>query len=218
MDQLITLAGNAEHALLIDCRSFDLIPAPLNRLAQEGFVLLVCNSHVRHELAGSEYADRKRSCERVAATLGLSSLRDATLELLQSNQDKLDSQDFNNCRHVVSENLRTQQASQALAKGDLVKLGQLMLDSHRSLRDDYKVSCDALDQLVELAMEACPKAVLGARMTGGGFGGCTVSLVRKDQVKNVTSYIAKKYTGHQLAPDFYVFLCSEGANHLLLSH
>ncbi len=176
MDQMVVARGERDHALLIDCRSLELRAVPL---ALGDHVILVCDSGVKHELASSDYNQRRRECEQGvellgAAFPGIRALRDITTTQLASRQSALPDVVRRRCRHVVTENERTTQAAAALAAGDLVTVGRLMNGSHASLRDDYEVSCAELDLLVETAQTQ--PGVLGARMTGGGFGGCTVNL------------------------------------------
>jgi galactokinase len=216
MDQLVVVSGSSRHAVCIDCRTYQLRPAPLTRLLEDGLALLVCNSHVYHELAGSEYALRKQACERVTTALELNSLRDCTLDRLQQFRHRIAPDDFHKALHVLNENDRTERAMQALADGDHQLLGRLMFASHASLRELYQVSCDALDELVELARSCGSSSVLGARMTGGGFGGCVIVLVKLDQLQQVCRTIGDKYTAHELKPDFYVFKPVDSASFQLI--
>ncbi|KAI2658341.1 Galactokinase [Labeo rohita] len=149
MDQFVSVLGKEGHALLIDCR---------------------------HALTGSEYPTRRKQCEEAAAILGKKSLREATLQDLDAAKDRLDSVTYRRARHVIEEIERTAQAAEALKKGDYREFGRLMVESHNSLRDNYEVSCPELDELVAAALEV--DGVFGSRMTGGGFGGCTVTLLQ----------------------------------------
>jgi galactokinase len=160
MDQLAALCGRAEHALLIDCRSLAIEPVPI----APDLGVLVVHCGLPRTLAGSAYAERRAECERVAAQLGIPSLRDATAAQVT---------DEPRARHVVSENARVLAAAPALADGDLARLGQLLSESHASLRDDYDVSTPELDRLVELLVDC---GAVGARLTGAGFGGCVVAV------------------------------------------
>lgn len=176
MDQYVSALGRAEHALLIDCRS--LVPK-LVPFRSEEVVLVVCDTQVKHSLASSAYNERRRECE--AGVLLLSSvypsvkaLRDVSLEELDQHRGQLPETIYRRSKHVVTENDRTLRAAESLAQGDFAAFGARMVESHRSLRDDYEVSCAELDLAVELALST--PNVFGARMTGGGFGGCTVSL------------------------------------------
>ena len=210
MDQFISCFGRAGHALLLDCRSLDYQWVPL----PEGISLVICNTMVRHELASGEYNRRRAECETGVRQLAehlphVSALRDVALADLEKYRENLDPVVYRRCRHVVSENDRVLRCVEALAGGDLSTVGALMADSHRSLRDDYEVSCAELDLMVELAAQA--EGVVGARMTGGGFGGCTVNLVRGDSVDAFKRSVAEGYrqqTGR--APEIYVTGAAEG--------
>ena len=173
MDQLIGAAGVAGHALLIDCRDLTLRPVPL----PDGVAVVVLDTSTRRGLVGSAYNDRRAACERVAAALGVRALRDVDERTLAAAEG-LDPIDRRRARHVVAENARTLDAADALAAGDVVRVGALMDASHASLRDDFEVSSPALDALVAAAGAA--PGCLGARMTGAGFGGCAVALVAAD--------------------------------------
>jgi galactokinase len=196
MDQLASLAGSRDRALLIDCRSLEIEHIPLPpRLA-----VLVINSGMPRQLVDSAYAQRRRACEMVAARLGLSALRDATPEQVE---------DEPRARHVVSENARVLAAAEALVTGDLVTLGQLLTESHASLRDDFQVSTPELDVLVEKLIEA---GALGARLTGAGFGGCVVGVANRERAAAIVESAAGRYwaeTGHP--PHAFVCRAVDGA-------
>lgn len=179
MDQFASVLGQRGHAVLIDCRSQETTAVPMP--APSDAVVVVMNSGVHHALASGEYAKRRAACTEAEAALGLG-LRDATLDLVDRtfrDGDPL----LSVARHVVTENERVRAASAALAAGDLGRFGRLMIESHQSLRDDYRVSCTELDALVDAAC-AVP-GVYGARMTGGGFGGCAIALCRPEAVAAV---------------------------------
>jgi len=211
MDQFASVHGRAGHAILLDCRSLAHRYLPL-QAAQ----LLICNTMVHHRLAGSEYNRRREQCELGVQGLarkipGLTALRDVSSAQLRAFKDALDPLIFRRCRHVISENERVVAAAGALEGADLVGFGALMRESHRSLRDDYEVSCDELDLMVRLADSI--DGVYGARMTGGGFGGCTVNLVRSDRVQQFRSQVAADYaraTGR--AAQIYVCEAADGAH------
>ena len=189
MDQFISLMGQEAHALLIDCRTpFQTRAVPLN---DPSLVVLVTDTQVKHALAGSEYGARRSQCESAAAKLGKKSLRDVTLTELEAGRGKLSGVEYQRALHVVSEIRITTQAADALDKKDYVIFGKLMSASHVSLRDHYQVSCAELDQLVELAMQC--DGVFGSRMTGGGFGGCTVTLLKQEVLENVITHVTKHY-------------------------
>lgn len=176
MDQLASVFGQEGHALLIDCRTNRFRPVEIDTAS---YALYVLDTGVRHELAGSEYARRRQECHEAADILAQSyphvwTLRDATLVMLEDNRELLGESRYKRARHVVTENSRTVEAAAALVRRDYAKLGELMVDSHASLATDYEVSCEELDLLVDTALA---QGAVGARMTGGGFGGCAVALV-----------------------------------------
>ena len=211
MDQLISVLGDSTGALLIDCKDEQARVIPI---AGSSVSILVVNSNVRHDLASGEYSLRRNQCQEAARKLGLRSLRDATLELLTAHARNLDEVEFRRARHVISENNRTVRAAQALSDGQMELFGQLMYQSHESLRTDYEVSCRELDVLVQLAQAlGNEKGVLGARMTGGGFGGCAIALVRNHCVEEVQASIVADYqavTG--LAATAFVSRPAKGAH------
>jgi galactokinase len=205
MDQMIACLGRAQHALMLDTRSlkYELLPLPGN------VSVVVCNTMVKHSLASSEYNNRRSECETAARTLGRS-LRDVTLPDLENLPEKI----YRRARHVVTENARVQNAAAALKRNNLDEFGCLMHESHRSLRDDYEVSCRELDVMVEIASSL--DGVYGSRMTGGGFGGCTVNLVDANYVEPFRRAVAKRYkesTG--LDPEVYVCTIASGVEELV---
>ncbi|MBI1740048.1 MAG: galactokinase [Candidatus Koribacter versatilis] len=211
MDQFIATFGRSGHALMLDCRSLDykLLPVP------EEARLVICNSMVKHELAAGQYNLRRADCEAGVRLLqqhlpNVRALRDVTLPDLEKHRDELPEVVYRRCRHVVTENQRVLEAADALQSGDLARFGRLMYESHRSLRDDYEVSCRELDLLGELA--ATGEGVYGARMTGGGFGGCTVNLVRADAADRFQRYIMEAYAKDAgKTPEVYVCSAAQGA-------
>jgi galactokinase len=191
MDQFASVMGRSDHLMLLDCRSQQVEHIQLS--APEITVLIV-NTNVKHELSGGEYAQRRGQCESAARKLGVSTLRDCTLTQLESRREQLDPVEFRRARHAISEIERTTTAAAALKKADWPHVGRLMFASHDSLRDDYEVSCRELDLLVDLARElGAERGVIGSRMTGGGFGGCTVSLVNSASVDDVAQNLAQSY-------------------------
>lgn len=208
MDQFICSMGLKGHALLIDCKSYETTPVPLN---DPNVIFLVTNSNVKHQLEGSEYSERRKQCEKVVKSMKMSSMRDANLSDLEAVKGSLDNLDFRRGRHAISEIKRTLDATKALKEDDLNTLGMLMNESHDSLRDDFDVSCKELNELVDIARQT--KGVYGSRMTGGGFGGCTVTLVCKENVKDLIENILSKYSCN---PSFYVCSPCEGARKILL--
>lgn len=191
MDQFISANGKKDHALMLDCKdlSYKLIP-----MTDPAVSVLVIDSAVKHSLADGGYAARRKNCEDACAILGIHSLREATLEQLDANKDKLGDLCYRRARHVVGENLRVGEFAKALAAGDWDAAGRAMRGSHASLRDDFEVSCAEVDTLVSLA-DTIPsaEAVYGARMTGGGFGGCIVALVKSDTVEQVAHQMLDAY-------------------------
>ena len=211
MDQFIAVFGAAGHAVMLDCRSneYKLLPVPRD------IRLVICNSMVKHELVSGEYNLRRRDCETGVKLLqehlkDVVSLRDAELADLERCEAWLPAQIYRRCRHVVTENRRVLDAAQALQHKDVRRFGQLMYQSHASLRDDYEVSCKELDLLVDLA--AASRGVYGARITGGGFGGCMVTLVQSDCVDEFTLQIEQSYRkAIGLTPEIYICEPVQGA-------
>jgi galactokinase len=217
MDQFIAVGAERDHVMLLDCRSmsFDLIP-----LANPAVTVLIVNSQVKHSLAAGEYAKRRAECHEAARILGVATLREATTDDLNSARDRLPPHVVRRARHVISEIGRTVAAADAISREDWTSIGSLMYDSHTSLRDDYEVSCAELDLLIDLAEALGPEqGVIGSRMTGGGFGGCTVSLVRTDAVDDVAHSIGQSYrekTG--IEPTMFATRPAGGARVLPLPH
>lgn len=215
MDQFVSLFGEKDKALLLDCRSLEFQLFPLATDAQ----LVICNTMVKHALASSAYNERRAQCEegvRLLATVepNVKALRDVTLDQLERHKDLLPEIIYRRCRHIVTENNRVIAAGEALRQGDLNKFGRLMDQSHASLRDDYEVSCKELDLMVDFARDV--EGVIGARMTGGGFGGCTVNLVGKEHVDDFKRHVATRYeeaTG--LQPEIYVCTAENGAEEVV---
>ncbi|XP_036268424.1 galactokinase [Pipistrellus kuhlii] len=203
MDQLVALLGQEGHALLIDCRSLETSLVPLS---DPKLAVLITNSNVRHALASSEYPLRRRQCEEVAQALGKESLREVQMEELEAGRDLISKEGFLRARHVVGEIQRTAQAADALHRGDYRAFGRLMVESHNSLRDDFEVSCPELDQLVQAALSA--PGVYGSRMTGGGFGGCTVTLLEASTAPQAMQHIQAQYSG---TATFYLSQAASGA-------
>jgi len=211
MDQFIASFGTTGNALMLDCRSLEYQLVPL----AHDLRLVVCNSMVRHELASGEYNRRRADCEAGVKLLaqhlpGVRALRDVQIRDLEKYKAILPPKIYRRCRHVVTEDQRVIASANALRSQDSARFGELMYESHASLRDDYEVSCKELDLLVELA--AALPGVIGARMTGGGFGGCTVNLVRNDCAAGFEEHIVPGYrqaTG--ITPDIYVCEPAQGA-------
>ncbi|XP_028155988.1 galactokinase-like, partial [Ostrinia furnacalis] len=209
MDQYVVTLARKDHALLIDCRSLEAKHIPINT---GDTAILVVNSNVKHQLTGSEYPQRRAQCQEAADKLGLPSLRGATRkdleELKRQNCDKLV---LMRAEHIIDEIHRTEQVAKSLAQMDLDRVGEMFYQSHESLSTLMQVSCPEQDQLVDI-MRGAP-GVYGARMTGGGFGGCVVALVKKGDVEGLKSKILKNYKG---TPTFFVCEPSKGARALAI--
>ena len=216
MDQFISAMGKSGHALLIDCRELEARQVPFS---SSETTVVICDSKVKHELSSSEYNVRRAECEQGVGILRkflpeIRQLRDVNLEDYEKYKEHLPEIIRKRCHHVITENERTLRAAELLENGNLEEFGLLMRQSHASLRDDYEVSCRELDILVEIA-DGC-EGVLGARMTGGGFGGSTVNLVRRENLNDFTESILTEYewqTG--IKPAILVSAAAEGAYEII---
>lgn len=209
MDQLISACGEENHALLIDCRSLETSAVTM----PENMVVMIINTNKKRGLVDSEYNTRRQQCEEAAHILNVTALRDATLEDLLAKKAVMSDVVYRRARHVITENSRTLDAAEALRRGDLTTLSQLMMQSHHSMRDDFEITVKEVDSLVEIV-----KSVIGVRggvrMTGGGFGGCVVALVTPDLVDKVVDSVKAQYealTG--LKETIYVCSASQGAGY-----
>ena len=196
MDQYISSAGKEDCFLLIDCTSLDYQEIKMATNTDSEPVLVIANSNVQHDIGGGEYPVRVRQCQTATEALQavnskITSLRDATLEDVMAAKDQMDEISFRRAKHVVTENERTLQAKEALEAGDWKLVGELMSASHTSMRDDYEVSCEEIDLLVDIAQRQ--PGVYGSRLTGGGFGGCTVTLVDKPYAKDLIERLKADY-------------------------
>jgi len=195
---------------LLDCRSRkpELVP-----MTDPSVALLITNTNVKHELTGGGYAQRRAQCEQAARILGVPSLRDATGSMLQEARGRMDETVFRRARHVIGEIERTIHAAEGVRASNWPTVGQLMYASHASLRDDYEVSCAELDVVVDIAQTIGPKGgVIGCRMTGGGFGGCAVALVRADRVDAISKCVAAEYEQRtKIKPTLFVSRPAAGA-------
>ena len=211
MDQFASVHGKAGYLMRLDCRSLEHEYFPFDP-AKEGYRLLLINSKVKHELVGSPYNDRRRSCERVAAILGREFLRGVTMEELERVREKISDEEYRRARYVVGEEQRVLDVCAALSEGNLELVGQRMYQTHWGMSKDYEVSCPELDYLVEIAEQV---GVSGARIMGGGFGGCTINLVREELygefTETATSLFEKRY-GHK--PEVIPVVISDGARKL----
>ncbi|HLV87613.1 MAG TPA: galactokinase [Candidatus Sulfotelmatobacter sp.] len=214
MDQFVSCAGKRGNAILLDCRSLSYELAPVPPDVQ----LVVCNTMVKHDLATGTYNIRRAECEEgvryfAQRNPSVRALRDVSLELLEQHASDLPPAILKRCSHVIHENQRTLDAANAFRRGDIKRMGALMCESHRSLRDLYEVSCRELDVMVESA-HGLP-GFIGGRMTGGGFGGCTVNLVRKEHARDFSDQIAGRFrekTG--IDPQVYICCAEDGAQEL----
>jgi len=192
MDQFASTLCEEDHLMLLDCRSSVVRNVPFT---DPGMELLIINSNVRHQLTGSEYPERRAQCERAARILGVEALRDVSIEHLREHRHLLDDLHYRRAHHIVTENERTVKTAEAIAEGDWSRAGKLMYASHDSMQNAFEITCPELDLLVELAEEVGEAGGLyGARMTGGGFGGCAVMLVETDAVQAIVRTVAEVYT------------------------
>ena len=214
MDQFISVNGKENHALLLDCRnlSFKLAPIPAN------VALVIANTMVKHSIAGGDYPTRRRESEAACAIIashrpGVPFLRDATLEDLEKWGHEMEPKSLMRARHVISENLRTVAAEKALEKGDLKELGRLMAEAHNSYSGDFDGSCPEADLMVELAQDI--PGLIGARLTGGGFGGCTINLVEQTEAKAFAAELGRRYAARTgIVPQIHICHASGGAHKL----
>lgn len=214
MDQFISANGKENHALLLDCRdlSYRLAPIPPH------VALVIANTMVKHSIAGGDYPTRRAESEAACAVIashrpGVPFLRDATLEDLDKWGTEMAPKSLMRARHVISENLRTEAAADALLKGDLKLLGKLMAEAHASYSGDFDGSCPEADLMVELAQDI--PGLIGARLTGGGFGGCTINLVEQSEAKAFAAELGKRYaTKTGIVPQIHVCHASGGAHRL----
>ena len=207
MDQLISALGKKDHALLIDCRTLGTKAVSMPK----GVAVVIINSNFKRTLVGSEYNTRREQCETGTRFFSQKALRDVELAKFNEVAHQLDPVVARRVRHVLTENIRTVEAADALAKGDLLRMGQLMEESHASMRDDFEITVPQIDTLVDIV-----KATIGdkggVRMTGGGFGGCIVALVPEDLVSAVKQAVAEQYESKTgIKETFYVCKASEGA-------
>jgi galactokinase len=213
MDQMAVLLGRAGHAVFLDTRTraTDLVPFDP---AGAGLTLLVIDTRVKHALVGSPYAERRRACERAAAALGVPALRDVTIDDLEAARaaSDLDEITFRRARHVVTENDRVLEVVDLLRRGELTAIGPALAGSHRSLRDDYEVSCAELDVAVEAAVAG---GAVAARMTGGGFGGSALALAPVDAIERVSQAVTDAFATAGFGPPVvFAVSIAEGAQRI----
>jgi len=205
MDQFVSVHGEAGQALFLDCRSLEWFPIPLGDAA-----FVVCNTKTKHDLAEGEYNKRRAECEKAAAIFGKLSLRDVSVIDLENVPPGMPTILKKRAKHVVTENARVLSAVSALRSGDLQELGELMDGSHESLRDDFEVSCPELDTMVSIARRQ--PGILGSRMMGGGFGGCTINLMVPDMLEDFIATVSREYQDEtRIAPELYKVTVSNGA-------
>ena len=208
MDQFASVHGKAGHLMRLDCRSMEFSYFPFDP-AKHGYRLMLVNSCVKHELVGSPYNDRRASCERVAAVLGQEFLRGATMDQLEAIKDQISEEDYLRARYVIGEEKRVLDVCEALERDDYETVGKRMYETHWGMSKDYEVSCEELDFLATVAQEC---GVTGSRIMGGGFGGCTINLVKEELYDNfvatVTERFKEKY-GHE--PKIYPVVISDGS-------
>jgi galactokinase len=214
MDQFISVNGKENHALLLDCRdlSYKLAPIP------DHVALVIANTMVKHSVAGGDYPTRRRESEAACAVIashrpGVKFLRDATLADLDKWGNEMEPKSLMRARHVISENLRTRTACEALLRGDMKELGRLMGEAHRSYSKDFEGSCVEADAMVELAQDL--PGLIGARLTGGGFGGCTVNLVEQSEAGKFAESLGARYAAKTgIEPQIHICHASGGAHRL----
>jgi len=214
MDQFISANGKQDHALLLDCRdlSYRLAPIPAN------VALVIANTMVKHSIAGGDYPTRRRESEAACAIIashrpGVPFLRDATLEDLDKWGHEMEPKSLMRARHVISENLRTVAASEALLRSDMKELGRLMAEAHASYSGDFEGSCVEADAMVALAQDL--PGLIGARLTGGGFGGCTVNLVEQSHAAAFAKELGARYAAQTgIVPEIHICHASNGAHQL----
>ena len=206
MDQFASVCGKKGHLMRLDCRSMEFEYYPFN---PEGYTLVLLDSRVKHELADSPYNKRRASCERVAKRLGLETLRDATMEMLEAVKSDITAEDYFRAKFVIEEKERVLDVCDALNNGDYETVGKCMYATHNGLSKDYEVSCEELDYLNDIAKEC---GVTGSRIMGGGFGGCTINLVKNELLDNFINEAKTRFNekyGHE--PKVYEVIISDGA-------
>ena len=208
MDQSVSLMATQGSALLLDCRDLTTKNIPFD-VASSGLELLIIDTQAHHALTDGGYAERRASCESVVAKLGISSLRELSMEQLENSRGLLTETEFVRARHAVTEMKRVLECVEALSNSDFAKVGQLINQSHASLRDDYTVSCPELDTAVEAALAA---GALGSRMVGGGFGGSAIALIQASKTTETIKTVEKAFSSKGFkAPRFFTSLPSQGA-------
>lgn len=209
MDQFASVFGKKDHLMRLDCRSMEFEYFPFH---PEGYSLVLVDSRVKHELADSPYNKRRASCERVAKRLGIETLRDADMEMLEGIKSDISAEDYFRAKFVIEEKERVLEVCDALNKGDYETVGRCMYETHRGLSKDYEVSCVELDFLNDIAKEC---GVTGSRIMGGGFGGCTINLVKNELLPSFVETAKRRFNeayGHE--PKVYEVIISDGARRI----
>jgi galactokinase len=208
MDQTASLFGELDHAVFLDCRSLDAKATALS-LKENGLEIVVMDSRVAHRLTDGGYASRRQACQEAAEKMGVASLRDVTLEKLEASQDLLGDVVYKRARHVLTENERVQKTVELLSSSGPKSIGQLMNESHASMRDDFQISITELDVAVETAIS---HGAIGARLTGGGFGGAAIALIDSDKVASLTTAVLEKFHDQGFEkPEIFTVTADEGA-------
>jgi galactokinase len=210
MDQFASVFGKKDHLMRLDCRSMEFEYFPFKI---DGYKLVLLDSKVKHALVDSPYNKRRQSCERVAAKLGIETLRDATLESLNAIKGEITAEDYLRAKYVIEEKQRVLDVCDALQAGDCETVGRKMYETHAGLSKDYEVSCEELDYLNDIAKDC---GVTGSRIMGGGFGGCTINLVKNDKYDHFIETAKKKFNekyGHE--PVVYPVVISDGAHRVV---
>jgi len=208
MDQTASLFGQADHAVFLDCRTLDAKATALS-LKENGLEIVVMDTRVAHRLTDGGYAARRASCEKAAELLGVSSLRDVTIESLEASSHLLDDVVYKRAKHVVTENERVEKTVKLLSELGPKSIGQLMIDSHSSMRDDFQISITELDVAVETAMS---EGAVGARMTGGGFGGAAIAIIDSQKVAGLTMAVIEKFQKEGFEkPEIFKVIPDDGA-------
>jgi galactokinase len=208
MDQTASLFGRVDHAVFLDCRTLEAKATALS-LRENGVEILVIDTRVAHRLTDGGYASRRQSCEAAAKLLGVPSLRDVSVKGLEEAKESLEDVVYKRARHVVTENDRVTQTVELLSSSGPKAIGQLMIESHVSMRDDFQISISELDIAVETAIA---EGAIGARMTGGGFGGAAIALVESEKVDSLTTAVLEKFLEHGFQkPEIFKVTADEGA-------
>jgi galactokinase len=208
MDQTASLFGQVDHAVFLDCRTLDAKATPLS-LKENGLEIVVMDTRVAHRLTDGGYATRRQSCEEAAEIMGVTSLRDVTVESLEASRNLLEDVVYKRARHVVTENERVKKTVELLSSSGPKSIGQLMNESHASMSDDFQISITELDVAVETAIS---EGAVGARMTGGGFGGAAIALIEKAKLASLTTAVLDKFRDQGFEkPEIFTVTADEGA-------